>query len=181
MFSWKHNTKERSPLKATSSGRQPDTQEHAEKGASESSYSDSITGDNQRIELISRNAPLENENEDSDDEDADRFHDEELTKAIRERLNSFRYEMHRKNEPVEEETKEVRVEVKKEMVFTIPMNTKDPAEVKQSIKGLVEYIEDKLNLTVDKILEVKDGPRLREAYEVLDDWYRERNSRGRNW
>ena len=48
------------------------------------------------------------------------------------------------------------------------MNTKDKAEVWQSIKGLKEYIED-------KILEIKEGPRIREAYEVLDDWYRERH------
>ena len=61
------------------------------------------------------------------------------------------------------------------MIFTIPMNTKDNAEVRQSIKGLVEYIEDRLKLTVDKILEIKQGPRIREAYEVLDDWYRERH------
>ena len=61
-----------------------------------------------------------------------------------------------------EETTEVRVEIKREMIFTSPMNTKRPAEVKQSIKGLIEYIEDKLNLTVDRIHEVKEGPRLKE-------------------
>ena len=55
------------------------------------------------------------------------------------------------------------------------MNTKDPAVVKQSIKGLIGYMEDKLKLTVDKIHEVKGGPSLKEAYEVLDDWYRERH------
>jgi len=79
--------------------------------------------------------------------------------------------MYRENEPVEEEFKEVRVEVKKEMTFTIPMNTKDNSEVRQSIKGLVEFIEDKLKLTEDKIIDVKDGLRIREASEVLDDWY----------
>ena len=42
------------------------------------------------------------------------------------------------------EMKEVKVDLKKEIIFTIPMNTKDPSEVKQSIKGLIEYIEDKL-------------------------------------
>ena len=47
--------------------------------------------------------------------------------------------------------------------------------MRQSIKGLVEYIEDKLKLTVDKILEIKEGPRIREACEVLDDWYRSRH------
>ena len=77
--------------------------------------------------------------------------------------------------------KEVKVDLKKEMIFTIPMNTKDPAEVKQSIKGLIEYIEDKLTLTVDKIHGVKDGPSLREAYEVLDDWYRESTSKESEW
>ena len=55
------------------------------------------------------------------------------------------------------------------------MNTKNNTEVRQSIKGIVEYIEDALKLTVDRILEIKEGPRIREAYEVLDDWYRERH------
>jgi hypothetical protein len=50
--------------------------------------------------------PLEDEDEGSDDEDADRFHDEELTNAIRERLRALRYEMHWENEPEKEETKE---------------------------------------------------------------------------
>jgi hypothetical protein len=84
-------------------------------------------------------------------------------------------EILKEEEPGEIEMKEVKVDLKKEMIFTIPMNTKDPAEVKQSIKGLIEYIRDKLKLTVDKIHGVKDGPSLREAYEVLDDWYRERH------
>jgi hypothetical protein len=83
--------------------------------------------------------------------------------------------MHRENEPVEEDFKEVRVEVTKEMTFTIPMNTKNEAEVRQSIKGLVEFIEDNLKLTVRKIIKIKGGPKIREAYEVLDDWYRERH------
>ena len=63
--------------------------------------------------------------------------------------------------------------MKKEMIFTVPMNTANKAEVKQIIKGLVEFIEDRLKLTVNKIIGIKDGPRIREAYEVLDDWYRE--------
>jgi hypothetical protein len=50
--------------------------------------------------------------------------------------------MYRENEPVEEEFKEVRVGVKKEMIFTIPANTKNNAEVRQSIEGIVEYIEN---------------------------------------
>ena len=32
-----------------------------------------------------------------------------------------------------------------------------------------------MKLTVNKIVGIKDGPRIREAYEVLDDWYRERH------
>jgi hypothetical protein len=61
------------------------------------------------------------------------------------------------------------------MIFTVPMNTTNHAEVRQSIKGLVEFIEDRLKLTVNKIVGIKDGPKIREAYELLDDWYRERH------
>ena len=65
--------------------------------------------------------------------------------------------------------------MKKEMIFTVPMNTANNAEVRQTIKGLVEFIEDRLKLTVNKIIGIKDGPRIRETYVVLDDWYRERH------
>ena len=61
------------------------------------------------------------------------------------------------------------------MIFTVPMNTANHAEVRQSIKGLVEFIEDRLKLTVNKIVGIKDGPKIRGAYELLDDWYRERH------
>jgi len=60
--------------------------------------------------------------------------------------------MHRENEPVEEEFKEVRVEVKKEMIFTIPMNTASNADVRQSIKGLVlTYVDDILVTTTEEL------------------------------
>jgi hypothetical protein len=55
------------------------------------------------------------------------------------------------------------------------MNTANHAEIRQTIKGLVEFIEDRLKLTVNKIVGIKDGPKIREAYELLDDWYRERH------
>jgi len=38
--------------------------------------------------------------------------------------------MHREDEPVEEDFKEVRVEVKKEMIFTVPRNTANNAMLK---------------------------------------------------
>ena len=139
----------------------------------------------QRIELRSRKDPSEKEEVESEehedtwntilDEEIDRFDEEDLIRAIRERLRAYRYEMHREDEPFEEELKEVKVEVKKEMIFTVPMNTANHAEVRQTIKGLVEFIEDRLKLTVNKVVGIKDGPRIREAYEVLDDWYRERH------
>ena len=148
-----------------------ETKEH--NSSSASSYEEEETP---KIVLTSRKDSEEGEAiEETDDEDIDRYEDDELRKTINERLRAYRYEVLKEEEPSEIEMKEVKVDLKKEMIFTIPMNTKDPAEVKQSIKGLIEYIEDKLKLTVDKIHGVKDGPSLREAYEVLDDWYRERH------
>ena len=70
--------------------------------------------------------------------------------------------------------KEVRVEFKKDVIFTIPMNSKKPGDVRQSIKGLIEYISDRLNLTVESIHDVHEGLKLKEDYEVLEDWCRER-------
>jgi hypothetical protein len=51
--------------------------------------------------------------------------------------------MNIEREPDEvEDTSEVRVGMKKEMIFTIPINTKRPAEVRQSIEVLIKYMED---------------------------------------
>ena len=58
VISGRRNAKERLPLKATSSGRQPEPQENVENSSSESNDSD-ITG--YRVELISRKDPLENQ------------------------------------------------------------------------------------------------------------------------
>ena len=91
----------------------------------------------QKLELRSRKDPSEKEEVESEeyeegwstilDEEIDRFDEEDLIRAIRERLRAYRYEMHREDEPVEEELKEVKVEVKKEMIFTVPMNTANNA------------------------------------------------------
>jgi hypothetical protein len=62
----------------------------------------------------------------------------------------------------DEEIRDVTVMLKKEMIFTIPLNPKKPGEVRQSIKGLIEYIEDRLNLTVERTHESKEGPKLKE-------------------
>ena len=44
-------------------------------------------------------------------------------------MRAFRFKMNLEREPDEvEEAREVRVEMKKEMIFTIPMNTKSPAD-----------------------------------------------------
>ena len=42
--------------------------------------------------------------------------------------------MQREDEQIEEEFKEVKVEVKKQMIFTVPMNKANHAEVRQTIK-----------------------------------------------
>ena len=180
----KKNTKSPPKAKATSSrpSENIEVPEIPEFNSSDESEEKDET--RPKLELRSRKDPSEKEEiesedcedeEDDEHEDEDKFEDEDLTRAIRERLRAFRYEMHREHEPAEEDFKEVRVEVTKEMTFTIPMNTKNEAEVRQSIKGLVEFIEDNLKLTVRKIIKIKGGPKIREAYEVLDDWYRERH------
>ena len=107
----RRNTKEKSPPKATSSRPSLDFEVLESREFHSSSESDEKAETRPRFELRSRNDPLDKEeieSEDNEEEDTDKFEDEELTEAIRERLRACRCEMYRENEPVEEEFKEVK-------------------------------------------------------------------------
>ena len=56
-----------------------------------------------------------------------------------------------------------------EFSFVFPQ----PMESFPQLRHWVELIEDRLKLTVNKIVGIKDGPKIREAYGLLDDWYRD--------
>ena len=59
-----------------------------------------------------------------------------------------------------EETRDVNVVMRKEMIFTAQMNSGNHLEVEEVIKELIEYTEERLDYKAEGVHTLKRGPRL---------------------
>ena len=82
-------------------------------------------------------------------------------KVTQERLKTYRNREDLEGTSTnEEEMRDVRVLLKKEMIFTIPLPSKDPLEV--------EVVEDKLKYKVDRLHTLTHGSKLLSSYHNRD-------------
>ena len=71
----------------------------------------------------------------------------------------------------EVEKREIKATTKKQLIFEIPLRTKDPELVEEVIKVLIGHAEVKMNTKVDGLHTLANQPKIVESYEELDKDY----------